>query len=61
MTFEDWKQATLEAIRDKMYDAGFIPDYTMQHVFFLGELVDAAYQYGRKEAEDGREDYDARH
>jgi len=59
MNYDEWRKHMLAAVHDKMFDEGFVGDYIYSHLEFLIDFADAAYQYGRKEAEDGRQNCDA--
>lgn len=55
MKYIEWKTDLFSALQDKMLESGFTPNYVINHIDLLRSMCDTAYQYGRKEEEDGRE------
>lgn len=48
--FVEFKDKTLEIIRSRMFDRGFIPDYVDETLEELNELMVFSYRLGEKHA-----------
>lgn len=50
MTYSEWRQGTLNALRVKMREQGFVPEAIDDFLLIHVQLMDVAYNYGIKEA-----------
>lgn len=56
MNYSKWRNLTMAHAIDELIEKGFLPSAAETLVGNIGELMDEAYQYGRKDENDGRED-----